>query len=351
MFRPLNSSESNLYTIRASLGFGSKNGLFNFSTAVTNSNYVIAAGTSPSIPITSGYNYLSSPSSSNLPLGFYISLNRFISGQSSTLLTNSNNNFKINYGVAFTSQPSITILPNFVKTNSVPIINSITVNVNKQVLAAISSTSISAANLTFISGYDSTLSSPTTGLPIPPSLDGITGLLGFDIVITGPVQVGVNSGNKNKGWGLNSTIENPSGIYTLLDTNIGSNNIIDNSIVISKNLKFLGSDGNVKTYTSAITNSLDYSQTVWVLANSTTTPVVVNSLQPQQGMYLIIINRSVSTIRATINLNAGCTVNTYSDQYGSISTASFTLSQNGSITLYGISSNSFVVLNSLGAIY
>jgi hypothetical protein len=335
MFRPLNSSESNLFTIRASIGYGSQQGVFKFSNASTNGTYIIAGGADTLI--TSGFNYLSSPSTSNLPYIFSITLSNYISGIASNNLTSLNNNFIITYGTKFTSQPSISIVPNFVKTSITPVINGITVNLTR--------TSLSGVNLTFISGYDNNQSSNTSGLPIPPSVDGLTGLLGFDIVITGPVAVGIKAGNSNIGWGTNDTTTgDPMGNYALLDTTLGSGNIVSDSIVIAKNLKLLNRDGNIKTYTDYIVNFPDHTQTVWIL-NGPTGSTIYN-VQPQLGMYLVIIGISPMSY---INMAQGCY---YLTNKGSYDTSTYlSMHSGGSITLFGISSKIFIVLNSIGVEY
>ena len=108
MFRPTNSSESNIFTIRASIGYGSTSGVFN-STGLGNGTYTIASSTGTFVaPGTVYLSYLSSPAYTNLPSGFYINYNLIIGTPS-----NSDNLFTITYGKAFTSQPSITVTPNY----------------------------------------------------------------------------------------------------------------------------------------------------------------------------------------------------------------------------------------------
>ena len=74
LFRPINSSESNLYTIRASLGKDSSLGVFNTGSTAIPTTTILASNDS-SNPVT--VDHLSSPSSSNLPKGFYIKYIRF----------------------------------------------------------------------------------------------------------------------------------------------------------------------------------------------------------------------------------------------------------------------------------
>jgi hypothetical protein len=329
MFRPISSSESNLYTIRATIGYGSSTGVLKFTNAVVNTNYSIAAAATGAITPSPGYNYLSSPSSSNLPNGFNITLNSY-----NTTLSYTNNIFTITYGQQFTSQPSISVVPSFIPTTSAPIYNNITPSLSRN--------SITAVKVVFLADY--LPGSNYIGMPIPPSIDGIEGLLGFDIVIVGSINIGANTVNSNKGWCLtDSTKINPTGMYTSLDTTLGSSNIVPSSIVIAKSLKFLGRDGNIKTYTDTIVSTLDYSQTV-LLFNGTTT---VNNLILQKGMILILANIStdISTKVNMIGLPYQLCI------VGSINASSFTISPGGTITLYGTTDYIFTVINYIACIF
>ena len=310
LFRPVNSSESNLYTIRLSIGIDSTIGVFNTGTTSLPTNSIIASN-DLSNPIT--VNHLSSPSYSNLPKGFYLKY----------IISGSNKYFQVVYGKQFTEQPNISIIPHSGLGNfsGMPIIQK----------GSLSSTS---NNLTF-------QFINTSGTTISPSSNGSTGLLGFDLVITGPVKIGITTGNSNKGWALSdSTTIEPSTAYTYMDVNLGSGYSLENSVIISKNLKLLNNKGDIKTYTSS-TSSLDYNNTVWIINGS----INLTNLIPIKGMILMIISddtnfsESSYTSNPTITLGTNCTFNFQSQ-------TSLTFTQRGdSIILYGTSALNFVIIN------
>ena len=64
MFRPTNSSESNLFTIRVALGYGSTLGVFNTGTNVIANNAILASNSSGNATTV---DHLASPTSNNLP--------------------------------------------------------------------------------------------------------------------------------------------------------------------------------------------------------------------------------------------------------------------------------------------
>ena len=197
MFRPTNSSESNLFTIRCALGTSNPTGAFN-----TLLNNDVIASNSSGNPVTT--NYLSSPTSNNLPTGFYIKY------------TTADDAFAITYGKEFTSQPCINVMP---------ISNTSTTFV---AIPYIIQSSLTSCKLLF----------NNTTTKLTPSTNGTSGLLGFDLVITGPVKIGATSGNCNKGWALSdSTNSDPTSVYSYMDVNLGSGFTASDSVVISKNLK------------------------------------------------------------------------------------------------------------------
>lgn len=310
LFRPVNSSESNLYTIRLSIGIDSIVGVFNTGTTSLPTNSIIASNDS-SNPNT--VNHLSSPSYSNLPKGFYLKY----------VISGSDTYFQVVYGKKFTEQPNISIIPhsgigNF---SGIPIIQK----------GSLSSTS---NNLTFqfINSSGSTIS---------PSTDGLTGLLGFDLVIMGPVKIGITTGNSNKGWALsNSTTVDPSTAYTYLDVNLGSGYSLSDSVIISKNLKLLNSKGDTKIYNTS-TSTLDYNNTVWIINGS----INLTNLVPVKGMVLMIISddtnfsESSYTSNPTVTLGTDCTFN-----FQNQNTLTFT-QRGDSVILYGTNSLNFVILN------
>jgi hypothetical protein len=311
LFRPVNSSESNLYTIRVSIGIDSSIGVFNTGTTSLPSESIIASNDS-SNPIT--VNHLSSPSYSNLPKGFYLKY----------VISDSKKYFQVVYGKQFTEQPNVNIIPHsgLGDFSGIP-------NIQKGSLSSTSN------NLTF-------QFINTSGVTIAPSINGTSGLLGFDLVITGPVKIGITTGNSNKGWALSdSTQVDPSTAYTYLDVNLGSGYSLNDSIIISKNLKFLNSKGDIKTYTSS-TGTLDYNNTVWVINGA----INLTNLIPTKGMVLMIISDDTNfsgssyTSNTTVTLGTNCTFN-----YQNLNTLTF--NQRGdNIILYGTSSLNFVIINS-----
>ena len=71
LFRPMNSAESNLFTIRTSFGKGSS--LDNFNNL--DDNYILASNNS-NIAVTQ--DYLSSPANNNLPSNFVLEYDKSI---------------------------------------------------------------------------------------------------------------------------------------------------------------------------------------------------------------------------------------------------------------------------------
>ena len=293
MFRPTNSSESNLFTIRCTLGFGSPLGAFN-----TLANGAVIASNSVASPVTA--NYLASPTANNLPSNFTIVYNTTDDG------------FTITYGKEFTTQPCINVVPiSAVSTTFVAI-------------PYIQKTNLTSCKLLF----------NNTTTKLTPSANGTSGLLGFDLVITGPVKIGATSGNSNKGWALSdSTNSDPTSVYSYMDVNLGSGFTATNSVVISKNLKLLGSNNTITNY-AASTATLDYTQTVWTVQ----TGVNLTTLTPQLGMILIITAQTV-TANPTVTMNAGCFLNY------TLNTLTFT-AVGDTVILYGTSTTNFVVVSS-----
>lgn len=292
MFRPTNSSESNLFTIRCVLGFGSSLGAFN-----TIANAAIIASNSTTFPVTA--NYLSSPPATNLPAGFYIQY------------TSSGSIFTVTYGKAFTSQPSVHIVPT----------------------SAVSATFVAIPYVvrTSLTSIQVLFNNTTTS--VAPSTNGTSGLLGFDLIITGPVNIGATTGNSNKGWALSdSTTADPTSVYSYMDINLGSGFTASNSVVVSKNLKLLGSNNTITNYASS-TSTLDYTQTVWTINSG----VSLTTVTPQLGMVLIITAVSVGS-NPTAVANTGCFFNY------TLATITFT-AVGDTVILYGTSTTNFVVIS------
>jgi hypothetical protein len=291
MFRPTNSSESNLFTIRASLGFGSPLGAFN-----TIANAAIIASNASGSAVTA--NYLSSPAN-NLPSGFYIQY------------TSSGSIFTITYGKQFTTQPCINVVP----------------------ISGISTTFVAIPYVVKTNLTSCQLLFNNTTTSVAPSTNGTSGLLGFDLVITGPIKIGATTGNSNKGWALSdSTNADPTSVYSYMDINLGSGFTASNSVVVSKNLKLLGSNNTITNYATS-TSTLDYTQTVWTVGSG----VSLTTVTPQLGMVLIITASAV-TSNPTVVSNTGCFFNY------SLTTLTFT-AIGDTVILYGTSTTNFVVIS------
>jgi len=308
IFRPMNSEESNLFKIRLSIGFGSTLGVFD-----TNSNTLIngdiIASNNSSQKVTK--DYLSSPTNNLLPTNFVLKYT----------IDGSTCSFDIVYGKSFTQQPSITIQPH------TSLGNVITSNIIKKSLTdTLSNLSIHFSEIG---------SSITNSIPVSP--DGSTGLLGFDLEITGPIKLGITTGNSNKGWALT----NDNKLYTYHDASIGTSLTTTDSFVLGKNLNLVSTNGTIKTYTFS-TSTLDYSTSVWLIDGG----VELTTVTPKVGMVLIISSTNTAFIdntystNPTVQLNTGCTID-----YTTNNLITFS-SQSNSIILYGISTTAFILLNS-----
>ena len=293
MFRPTNSSESNLFTIRAALGYGSPLGAFN-----TLVNGAVIASNTTATPVT--YNYLSSPSANNLPSGFNI------------VYTSATAVFTITYGKTFTSQPCINVSP-------ISAVSGSFLAIPYVIKTSLTSCQVSFNNATVL---------------VAPSTNGTSGLLGFDLLITGPIKIGATTGNSNKGWAMSdSTTADATCVYSSLDVNLGAAFTATDSVIVSKNLKLIGNDNTVKAY-SASTGTLDYAQTVWTIGSG----VALTTLTPQKGMVLIII-ASAATSNPTVKTATSCYIN-----YASNNTLTFTAAGDTAI-LYGVDTTRFIILS------
>lgn len=311
LFRPVNSSESNLFTIRVSLGYGSNKGVFDTSTNAISNDSILCSNNS-SNPVT--VDHLASPTYNNLPKDFFI---KYVVDSSSIY------SLEVTYGKQFVAHPSVNITPHSSEYIGTPVIekNSLTATTNNMTIYFIKS----------------------DGEYVGPSSDGVTGLLGFDLIITGPVKIGVTTGNSNKGWALNdNTSSDPSNVYTYLDVNLGSGYTKNDSVVISKNLKLLNSTGDVVTYSTS-TATLDYTQTLWLIDGG----VSLTTLTPQTGMILIITSTDTGYNTGTSSYDTNPTVVVDTDitiNYQTLTTIEFT-ERGDSIILYANSNTNFTVLS------
>ena len=259
-------------------------------------------------------NHLASPTKNNLPKGFYI-------------YYDTSNNFQITYGKKFTEHPIVNITPHF------SVGTFVTPTFSKGLLSATSN------NLTLYF-VDS------TGNLVLPSSNGTSGFLGFDIELTGPTVIGVTTGNSNKGWAISdTTMSEPSSIYSYLDINLGSGFTIENSIVISKKLQLLNRDGVLTVFNATKTlTSSDYTSSTWGIADN----ITLSNLQPISGLVLILYRTGTGTT-PVINLATNCFFNNSSSiNVLSMDKTASTLSTNSSvITLLGTSSTNFMVISSV----
>jgi len=177
VFRPLNSDESNLFTIRCSFSWSSE------PSAAT----ILADQT------TSGNNsYLETPTFNNLPQNFKV--------------TYTNTGYvEIEYGKSFTTHP--TIFATVRSANAASTTedgDALTTCVSKQSTLSISSGTTNAT--VGFRAEDGTLTAPPKG---------------FDIILVGPIKVGVTTGNSNKGWSIGSG-NDPNTVYSYLNVGIST---------------------------------------------------------------------------------------------------------------------------------
>jgi hypothetical protein len=299
MFRPVNSSESNQFIIRASLGYGSPAGVFGSNGAI-NTNTVIASNSIINIPPN---NYLASPSSNNLPNNFYI---QYI---------NNGAIFRVYYGKTFTSPPTINVTASVNTTIAIPCV-------------------FKTSNL-----YCDIYFRNYTQSAVLPSSDGLNGLIGFDLLIMGPVKIDTITGSSSKGWNLvSNSLAEPTCAYSELNINLGSTFTMNNSVVISKNLKLLGSNNTVKICANG--EPLDYTQTVWTLAVGTS----LTNIQPKLGMVLIVIGpTSIIAPSSTI-------VTAANSFFNNINTKITFTAVGDCVILYGTSTTNFNVISKTNGI-
>ena len=192
IFRPLNSDESNLFTIRCVITFSSE------------PSGMIAGGSK----ITVVTSLLTAPTSNNLPDYFGI----FFSGGI----------FYATYGKEFTSTPCVSIMPRMsavgdLSNNSSVGDNPIPLTFWNNIQKYEDSAYPNASNYNFAFGFKEA----TNGNLI--STSASTKINGFDLIITGPVKLGVTTGNSNKGWSVGSG-NDATTAYSYMDIGIGKGN-------------------------------------------------------------------------------------------------------------------------------
>ena len=202
IFRPLNSDESNLFTTRC---------VVEWTENITD-GVIIAGGNN----ITVATNLLKTPTSNNLPANFVILF--------------SGNTFYVHYGKQFTSCPSVSIQPR-IKTE--PDLNTVSQSeTNVQPISSIfwnnitdyaalgTNGSITNSRYNFAFSFRKS----TDGTHITPTNVGASSSFGgFDLIITGPVKLGVTTGNSNKGWAVGSG-NDATNAYTFMNVGIGVGN-------------------------------------------------------------------------------------------------------------------------------
>ena len=201
IFRPLNSDESNLFTIRC---------VVEWEGNITD-NKKIAGGNN----ITVDTNLLKTPTANNLPSNFVILFH--------------GNTFYVQYGKQFTSCPSVSIQPRLkdkadlnTTTNVSGIYTPIPVmfwnNITDYAALGTNGT-ISNSLFNFAFSFRDTANALIT----PQSTASSDKLKGFDLIITGPVKLGVTTGNSNKGWAVGSG-NDATNAYTFMNVGIGVGN-------------------------------------------------------------------------------------------------------------------------------
>ena len=310
LFRPINSSESNLFTIRVSVGKGSSIGVFSTTTNPIDNSVIVSNNSSYTVSV----DHLSTPTKNNLPKGFYI-------------YYDASNNFQITYGKKFTNHPIVNVIPHFtVGTFVTPtfVKNSLDATSNNLTLYFVDS----------------------TGSLVLPSSDGSTGFLGFDMDLTGPTVIGVTTGNSNKGWAISDTTSSePTSIYSYLDVNLGSGFSISNSIVLSKKLQLLNRDGTATLFSATKTLvSADYTSSTWGIADN----ITLSNLQPAAGLLLILYRTGTGTA-PIINLGTNCYFNNSStlNKLTMDKTSSTISIDSSSVILLGTSATNFIIISSI----
>ena len=187
VFRPLNSDESNLFTIRVSVK----------PVSSQSSDTTLISAVTGSLVST----YLESPTINNLPTGFKLEL------------IGNLDYYRLTYGKKFTSAPCITFTAKStstnVKANDIQIAETLIPNiVQNNVLDAADAGTDKNCLFCFRQADD--------GTPIQ-------ALNGFEMVITGPIRVGVTTGNSNKGWSIGSG-NDPTTVYTYLSAGLNKGN-------------------------------------------------------------------------------------------------------------------------------
>jgi hypothetical protein len=281
VFRPLNSDESNLFTIRITLDL----------TSEPSASQIIAGGSSQTIAL----DKMTAPTQNNLPGYFGIYYNQTASSKA----------FHIMYGKEFTSQPCISVIPHVgTLVGSTPGDNLTPVPVIKYNNKDKYTEAVTATAYNVGLAFRNSAGTEQT-------VYGTGGLLGFDLVITGPIKVGVTTGNSNKGWSIGSG-NDPNTVYSYLNVGINTGNptiplAINGSAAFRKNVIALtNSATNTRTLKEIESGSLI------TVSPSTNTATTVQVTLPQTNDVSTSATASVGTFFKIIFLanaaNAGADI-------------------------------------------
>lgn len=297
IFRPINSDESNLFTIRC---------VIDFTQAPSG---IIAGGSS----ITVATDLLRTPTANNLPTYFSILYSGTV--------------FYVHYGKEFTSCPSISIQPRLVSAAKlsttaagdapIPAIfwNNIT-NFGKMSPPV----DISTSNYNFAFSFKASDSTSIT-----PS--ATTTLSGFDLIITGPVKLGVTTGNSNKGWGVGSGNDATSA-YTFMNVGVGTGNPTS-ALQVQGRLDYFIYKAETPTTGPTTSVTLSAAQILSEVLNCT--PTAVTTLTTLTAAQIIAALLSVKSHIAAVGDAFNLTINNLDTTAVNI----ITLSGGSSVTIVG----------------
>lgn len=302
IFRPLNSDESNLFTIRCVIDW----------TAVITDTHIIAGGNN----ITVATNLLRTPTANNLPANFAI----YYHG----------GGFYVHYGKDFTSCPSISIQPRLytaarLLTDATTDIAIPTIYWKNIINYGALGTAIENTNYNFAFSFKNAAAALIT-----PAASGSSGLAGFDLVITGPVKLGVTTGNSNKGWAVGSGNDATSA-YTFMNVGVGTGNP-SSALQVQGRLDYFIYKAVVPTAVNVgATPTLNAAQTVCEVLNCT--PTAASALSTLTATEIIAALLSEKSHTAAVNDSFNLTINnlvTTAD-----STFIITLTAGTGVTIYG----------------
>lgn len=248
VFRPLNSDESNLFTIRVTLNL----------TSEPTSSEIIAGGSSQTIAT----NKMTAPTQNNLPGYFGIFYNQTANSKA----------YHIMYGKEFTSQPCISIIPHVgtlvaaTPGNDLTPVPVIQYNNNTKYTEA-----VTASNYNVGIAF-------RNAAGVEQTVYGSSGLKGFDLIITGPIKVGVTTGNSNKGWSIGSG-NDPNTVYSYLNVGVNTGN---------------------PTIPLAINGSAAFRKNVIALTNATTNTRTLKEIESGSLITLTPDTNTATTIQVTL---------------------------------------------------